>query len=172
MADRLLYGNDSNAAINRRTILEDYGKHADSEESHGDPVKIRRFIIKAITPLFAGEARAKKYRIALDEIAGIPKKLHAQGKSVVEGQPKLSELIMDAALTHLSDETLDRSPEESYERVLYAENKRKNGVVVVHGSAAAETQRSESVQEWQERRKQEGSGLYEQMLASGDGTMS
>ena len=168
MTDRLLYG-DENAILplNRRSILEAYAKHADAEEEHGDPAKIRRFIVKAITPLFAGEPRAKKYRIALDDIAGMPKKLQAQGKSL-EGQPKLSELIMNAATTHLADDVLDRSPEESYERVLFEENKRKS--IAVHGSGARV--RSENVQEWQDRRKQEGSGLYEQMLASGDGSAS
>ena len=86
------------------------------------------------------------------------------------GQPKLSELIMDAATTTLSDEVLDRSPEESYERVLWEENKRNK--LVIHNNNGSVPQRRAEVQEWQERRKsQEGGGLYEQMLASGDGTV-
>jgi tRNA-dihydrouridine synthase A len=118
MTDRLVYGDDDTARqyTTRRQILEAYGHHADAEEEHGDPVKIRRFIVKAISSLFTGEPRAKKFRIAMDEIAGLPKLLHKQGKTM-EGQPKLSQLIMEAAVTHLSDETLDRTPEESYERV-------------------------------------------------------
>eukprot|EP00977_Amphora_coffeiformis_P004951 scaffold1055_cov165-Amphora_coffeaeformis.AAC.25 len=166
MTDRLLY-QDENAplALNRRTILEEFCKHADAEEEIGDPVKIRRFIIKAITPLFAGEANGKKYRIALGDVAGIPKQLHTQGKSL-DGQPKISELIMNAATSTLSDEVLDRSPEESYERILFEQKKK----IVVHGSE--NPQRSDSVREWQELRKQESDGLYEQMLASGDGAVS
>lgn len=166
MSDRLLY-EDENVplASSRRDILEAYGKHADAEEQNGDPVKIRRFIIKAITPLFAGEPRGKKYRIALDEIAGMPKKMHTQGKTL-EGQPKLSELIMDAATTNLSNEVLDRTPEESYERILFDEKKK----IVVYGSDT--TRRSDSVREWQERRKEESDGLYERMLASRNRTMS
>ena len=80
--DRLLYGggnDDTLPAPNRRAILEAYGQHADAEEELGDPVKIRRFIVKAITPLFAGEPNGKKFRIAMDEIAGLPKKLQSQG---------------------------------------------------------------------------------------------
>ena len=75
---------------------------------------------------------------------------------------------MNAATTHLADDVLDRSPEESYERILFEENKRKS--IAVNGSGVRV--RSENVQEWQDRRKQEGSGLYEQMLASGDGSSS
>ena len=166
MTDRLLY-QDENAplAVNRRTILEEFGKHADAEEEIGDPVKIRRFIVKAITPLFAGEPRGKKYRIALGDIAGIPKQLISQGKSL-EGLPKISELIMNAATSTLTDEVLERTPEESYERILLEEKKK----IVVHGSGSS--QRSDSVREWQQLRKQESNGVYEQMLASGDGTVA
>jgi tRNA-dihydrouridine synthase A len=142
MADRLLYGDDSHSPVNRLELLKAYGKHADAEEELWDPVKIRRFIVKAVSPLFAGEANGKKYRIAIDEIAGLPKKLLAQGKTL-EGYPPISELIVNAALEHLSEETLLRTPEESYDRVLFEEAKR-NG-----------EGRSLNVAEWQERRKQE-----------------
>lgn len=167
MADQLLYGTENNPAPNRRAILEAYGRHADAEEALGDPVKIRRFIVKAITPLFAGEPHGKRYRIALDEIAGLPKKLHAQGKAL-EGQPKLSELVMNAATMHLSDEVLDRSPEETYERILWEESKQNN--FIVHGSS--EPSRRAEVQEWQETRKAQGGCVYEQVLASGDGNVA
>ena len=166
MSDRLLYGDSSTPHRTRRSLLEAYGQHADAEEEHGDPIKIRRFIVNAVSPLFAGEARGKRYRIALGDIGGLPKKLHAQGKSL-DGQPKLSELIMDAAVTHLSGEALDRTPEESYERVLWEETKRKT--ITVHGEAPL---RSDSVQEWQEERKEQDPGVYEQMLASGDGRVA
>jgi len=144
MTDRLLFGTD-HAPKNRLQILQDYGLHADLEEAMWDPVKIRRFIVKAVTPLFTGEPNAKRYRIALDEIAGTPKKLHAQGKGL-DGQPPLSAMIMNAALEHLSEETLCRSPEESYERVLWEEQKRNTG---------SDGARSQSIVEWQTRRKEE-----------------
>jgi hypothetical protein len=93
--------------------------------------------------LFAGEANARKYRIALDEIAGVPKKLMAQGKSL-EGTPPLSELVINAAMEHLSEETLLRTPEESYERIAWEEKKRQLG-----------NERSQTLTEWQTRRKLE-----------------
>lgn len=88
---------------NRLEILQAYGQHADAEELAGDPTKIRRFIIKAVTTLFTGEPNAKRYRIALDDIAGLPKKLQSQGQSL-KGRPLLSDLILNAAHTHLSEE--------------------------------------------------------------------
>jgi tRNA-dihydrouridine synthase A len=143
MADKLLY-DLPHAPKNRLDVLTEYCKHADAEEETGDPGNIRRFIVKAITPLFAGEPNSKQYRIALDQFAGIPKKLKAEGKSL-EGQPPISELIMNAAYSHLSEESLLRSPEESYERKLYDERKRLNG------------SRSEAVSQWQSLRKEEES---------------
>jgi hypothetical protein len=145
MADKLLY-DLPHAPKNRLDVLTEYCKHADAEEETGDPDKIRRFIVKAITPLFTGEPNAKRYRIALDQFAGIPKKLKAEGKSL-EGQPPISELIMNAAHAHLSEESLLRSPEESYERKLYDERKRLNGP----------NGRSEAVSQWQSLRKEEES---------------
>ena len=153
MADKLLYGEMTSAATNRLQVLQEYGKHADAEEEVGDPVKIRRFLIKAITPLFAGEVNGKRYRIALDEIAGLPKKLHLQGKSLV-GYPPLSELIMNAAMETLSEEALLRSPEESYERLLEQGETNRDG-------------RSANVAEWQELRKQQGPSQYEHTLSGG-----
>lgn len=152
MADKLLYG-DMTSCNNRLELLQEYVKHADAEEAAGDPVKIRRFIVKAIVPLFAGEPNGKRYRIALDEIAGLPKKLHQQGKTL-EGLPPISELIMNAAAQTLSEEVLLRSPEESYERTLEREHMRRNG-------------RSENVAEWQDLRKQEGPSQYEKTLSLG-----
>lgn len=155
MADNLLYG-DTTTTKNRLEILKEYGKHADTEEAAGNPVKTRRFLIKAITPLFAGEHNGKRYRIALDQIAGTPKKLHSEGKTL-EGLPPVSELIMNAALENLSEEVLLRSPEESYERTLEQEHKRSGD----------NSGRSKNVAEWQELRKQEGPSQYEQSLSLG-----
>lgn len=146
MADKLLY-NDSSAPKNRLEVLQAYCKHADFEEINSDPAKIRRFIVKAITPLFTGESNSKRYRIALDQIAGIPKKMQAEGKTL-EGQPPISELIMNAAHEHLSEETLLRSPDESYERTLHEEMKRLGGNDGVYI-------RSDAVSQWQMQRKEQ-----------------
>lgn len=154
MADEMLYGDDTTTTTkpnNRLEILEAYGRHADAEEEIGDPTKIRRFICKAVSPLFAGEANAKRYRIALDEIAGLPKKLQSQGTSLAAGQPPLSELILSTAMKHLSEETLLRTPQESYERMLWEEEKRK---------LKNTGERSSSVNEWQARRKEEESTSF------------
>jgi tRNA-dihydrouridine synthase A len=150
MADQLLY-DIPNAPKNRLEVLKEYGKHADSEEELWDPLKIRRFIVKAVTPLFTGETRAKRYRIALDDIARLPKALHAQGKTL-EGQPPISELILNAAYEHLSEDVLLRTPEESYERTRYAENKKNNG---------ATSERSAAISEWNtERQTEDKTSIY------------
>jgi tRNA-dihydrouridine synthase A len=119
MADPVLYGEDNPAALNRLQILQEYGKHADAEEAKWGPLRVRRFILRAISPLFHGEPNGKRYRIALDEIASLPKQMKAQGKSLGEGPP-LSELILDTATKCLSEETLLKTPQESYERLLLA----------------------------------------------------
>jgi hypothetical protein len=86
--------------------------------------------------VFAGEV-SKRFRIALDENAGLPKKLHLEGKPLVRCPP-LSELIMDAAVETLSEEALLCSPEESYGRQLEQEGEtNRDG-------------RSVDVAEWQE----------------------
>ncbi|KAG7373521.1 tRNA-U16,U17-dihydrouridine synthase [Nitzschia inconspicua] len=170
MADHVLYGDDVPTKT-RLDILQEYGRHADHEEqSIDDPVKIRRFLIKAITTLFAGESNAKKYRIALDEIAGIPKRLQQQGQSCTVGQPPLSELILNVAHTHLSEEVLLRSPQESYERKLWEEEKTKRDrpTIMIVTAGANNTNndgnnintenaigRSDAVAEWQSDRQQE-----------------
>jgi len=162
MSDSLLYGKDDDYEFgNRFEILKAYCKHADDEEERGDPARIRRFITKAITPLFAGEPNGKKYRIALDEIAGIPKKLKAQAKSLA-GQPKISELIMNCALDSLSDDVLFRSRKDSFEMLQEQERAKSQ-----KDPRPNNGERSAVVTEWQQRRKAESDGLYEQMLSNG-----
>jgi len=165
MADEMLYNDDASVAPrNRLQVLTEYGKHADAEEEYGDPVKIRRFITKAVHTLFTAEPNAKRYRIALDDIGGLPKKLHREGKTLA-GQPRLSELILNAAHTHLSEEVLMRTPEESYERKLYDERK-----------SALSTGRSSAVADWQlerlQQQKENGMGGYEATLAGDDASIT
>ena len=128
MSDEVLYGDKHSATSrprNRLEVLEEYGKHADYEEETNDPVKTRRFMCKAVAHLFAGEMNAKRFRISLDEIAGLPKKhlreLQQNPNARPPSQPKISELILDAATRHLSEDALYRSPEESYEMLLSEE---------------------------------------------------
>jgi tRNA-dihydrouridine synthase A len=206
MADHLLYGDDKNENMistkTRLDILEQYGRHADQEEEmSSDPAKVRRFITKAVTTLFTGEPNAKRYRIALDEIACMPKKLlllqASQGPGPTtfltgqqqQRQPPLSELILNAAHTHLSEEVLLRTPQESWERKLYQEEeeKRKNDRIIVAmaapgiGSSSNTTttssvggSRSSAVAEWQsERHREQGQsggqvGAYEAALSGDD----
>ena len=150
MADDILYpelDSNTNRCKNRLEVLQAFGRHADAEELLWDPVKIRRFITKAATPLFAGEPRGKKYRIALDEIGGMPKKLKKRGESL-DGQPPISELIMNAALENIGEDVLLRSPKESYEN-LY-------GGVGGGGDYDADSSTTTRViQDWQNKRKLE-----------------
>ena len=141
-----MYTDDENSASNaqkpknRFEVLKEFGIYADQEEQNWDPVKIRRFLIKAITPLFAGEPNGKRYRIALDEIAGLPKKQAQMMKNGgnIEGiaNVPISELIMNAAIDNLSEEVLLRSPEESYERLVALSSpstkKSASGSVIIH----------------------------------------
>ncbi len=161
MADEYLYGSPDDTCMNskdkpknRLEVLEAFGRHADAEEEIWDPVKIRRFIIKAVTPLFAGEPNGKKYRIALDEIAGIPKKLLKEGKSL-DDMPPISELILNAAHNTMSEDVLLRSPQESFER-LYGSSSRSSDMdtIISLGSASAAESNSEGIiQDWQADRK-------------------
>lgn len=160
MADEILYRDDEKSASNvqkpknRLEVLKEFGIYADQEEQNWDPVKIRRFLIKAITPLFAGEPNGKRYRIALDEIAGLPKKQARMAKNGgnIEGMTNvpISELIMNAALDNLSEEVLLRSPEESYERLV--------------ASSSPKTKKSAPgsviIQDWQDARKAEQDSEY------------
>jgi len=176
VADRVLYGEEIAAdadrdgsnvylatrAINRLQVLQEYGRHADYEEEVGDPTKIRRFIVKAITPLFAGEPNSKRYRIALEEIAGRPKRLLAEGKSL-ESEPLISELILNAATEHLSEETLLCSPFESYNRRAWEEEQAQKNVIRFSGASNG-SGRSRQVGEWQSERKQGEEGEQEQVV--------
>lgn len=161
MADQLLYGDTDggdNGALwprNRWQVLESYGRHADYEESMGDPGKIRRFLVQAVSPLFTGEPNAKRFRIALDEIVRRTKQQHtpAQGESTstsLSVDPPLSQLILEAAEAHLSDETLFRTPEESYERVLHEQRKQQQRQL----SLSSTTTTFQSIVDWQKERYQ------------------
>ncbi|KAL7569167.1 hypothetical protein ACA910_016993 [Epithemia clementina (nom. ined.)] len=163
MADRLLFNKTPNQdkgtqLNNRLEVLKAFGKHADEEEARDDPAKVRRFLLKAIAPLFAGERNSKQFRVALDKFA-----VSARKGMNIEGQPPISELIVQCAMDHLSEEVLLRSREESYERTLaMIEHDWKKHITV-------SSSRSLAVEEWQEQRKIECDGSYERMLATGDG---
>ncbi len=162
MSDELLYTDEQLAADssttrpkNRMEVLEAYGKHADYEEERWDPVKIRRFITKAASQLFSGEPNAKRYRIELDEIAGLPKKLMKQDPKLFESQPPLSELILDAATKHLSEEVLYRTPKESYEKILWDEEQAEKRLLFVATGGEQAKEKQSFVQEWQQTRKED-----------------
>ncbi|KAL7543056.1 hypothetical protein ACHAXR_012348 [Thalassiosira sp. AJA248-18] len=161
MADEVLYPDmaHSSRPKNRMEVLEAYGRHADYEEERWDSIKIRRFMTKAISHLFAGEPNAKRYRIQLDEFAGLPKKLAKEMKqnpnAVQLPQPLLSELIMDAATTHLSEEVLYRTPKESYEKLLWEEEQAERRKTVVDTVVLNGSTKKSLVQEWQTSRKED-----------------
>jgi len=164
MAEEVLYPDVSHSSRpkNRMEVLEAYGQHVDYEEERWDPTKIRRFMTKAVSHLFAGEPSGKRYRIALDELAGLPKRFAKERKQnpnvVHPEQPPLSELIMNAATTHLSEEVLYRTPKESYDKLLWEEEQaeRKQTVVdtVLFGANVGNSKKS-LVQEWQTSRKED-----------------
>ena len=175
MSDELLYTDERTTSgsnnlspkkpKNRVEVLEAYGRHADYEEELWDPVKIRRFITKAASQLFSGEPNAKRYRIALDEIAGLPKKLMKKGPDAMQHQPPLSELILDAATKHLSEEVLHRTPKDSYEKILWDESQaEKRAILIAMGCNDEKMLQQEDdgreekktfVQEWQQIRKED-----------------
>jgi hypothetical protein len=179
-ADDLLYppsSNDGGGPKHRMEVLERYGVHADYEEARWGAGKVRRYVLRAVTHLFAGEHNAKRYRIALDEIvASIPKSRRSRGgggSSIADDGtregPPLSELILQAATSHLSEEVLYRSPRESYDKSSYEEDRaeRKRNVVttvVLGGCGAEDVENNGSndehrggktlIREWQASRKE------------------
>ena len=162
MADQILYedhNNDFTRVKNRMEVLEAYGRHADFEEAIWDPVKVRRFMTKAVSHLFAGEKNAKRFRIALDDIAGRPKKIMQQQpkgtpvRDAMHGQLPLSELIMEAATTHLSEEVLYISPKESYEKMLWEHEQTKQRNTFMNTTTDGNA--TSLVAEWQQTRKEE-----------------
>ena len=77
-----------------------------------------------------------------------------------ESQPPLSELIMDAATKHLSEEALYRTPKESYEKILWDEEKAEKRLLFVPtgGDSDVNEQAEEKqsfVQQWQQSRKED-----------------
>eukprot|EP00543_Licmophora_paradoxa_P007608 CAMPEP_0202454986 /NCGR_PEP_ID=MMETSP1360-20130828/12619_1 /ASSEMBLY_ACC=CAM_ASM_000848 /TAXON_ID=515479 /ORGANISM="Licmophora paradoxa, Strain CCMP2313" /LENGTH=100 /DNA_ID=CAMNT_0049074455 /DNA_START=71 /DNA_END=373 /DNA_ORIENTATION=+ len=99
----------------------------------------------------------------------------------MEGQPPLSELILNAAMEHFSEEVLLRTPEQSYELILEAERQLEQPSQQQHHhhyqqqpsqpGGQSEQRRSEAVQEWQNDRKiqqeEGGPSVYEQTLNTG-----
>ena len=133
---------------NRLEILEEYGKHADYEEARYGSSNVRRYMLRAITNLFAGEHNSKHYRIALDEIVALSSS--RKQRRILRGEEEdnelasssssqllLSELILQAATKHLSEEVLYRTPQESYDRMVYmteqAEQKKNVITTVILG---------------------------------------
>ena len=116
MADTLLYHDKTTTVSNdhyfkpqnRLEVLKAYGLHADAEEREMDPIKIRRPILKAITNLFAGEKNARKYRIALDDLAS------GRTNHNNQNEPLLSDLILNIALECLGEDVLLQSRHETY----------------------------------------------------------
>lgn len=127
-ADTLLYGKPTNAARHRWQVLEAFAEHADAEEAKAKTVKelghLRRRLMKALSPLFAGEPRSKQFRIALDAAA----QMFSTSKDGANQSPgsftPVSTFILDAAERYLSEEVLYRSPHDSYEKFV-ADSERK-----------------------------------------------
>ena len=172
MADALLYGNVSSVVgvvRNRWQILQEFGAYADREEQIWGP-RIRRFVLRAVSSLFAGEPNAKKYRIALDEIASRTKRLQQQQQQHQSRtdrlDPPLSELLLEAAQKHLSEETLLRTPLESYEIRVWQEQKDRGTTGVLSTSTSSSSTLSNNIAEWQQERKR-GESSYNQTLQHG-----
>jgi hypothetical protein len=90
----------------------------------------------------------------------MPKKLKYQDKSL-EGMRPLSELILNAAMEHLSEEALFCTPEESYECIVWEEKKQKD-----------RKERSQTLTEWQTRQKLEEESTGNSYLAPAEETIS
>jgi hypothetical protein len=83
----------------------------------------------------------------------------------MQHQPPLSELILDAATKHLSEEVLYRTPKDSYEKILWDESQaEKRAILIAMGSNDEKVQQQEEddteekktfVQEWQQMRKED-----------------
>jgi tRNA-dihydrouridine synthase A len=172
MADTIIYDDDQrhghSGDRNRWNILQQFGAYADHEEHIWGSTRIRRFLLRAVSSLFAGEPNAKKYRIALDEIASQTKRLHQQQHHQSHRMdPPLSELLLEAAQKHLSEETRLRTPRESYEMRLWQDRKDREGAGVVStGSSSSSATLSSNIAEWQLERKS-GESSYNQTLQRG-----
>jgi tRNA-dihydrouridine synthase A len=174
MADAILYDDDQqphgrSSDRNRWNILQQFGAYADHEEQIWGSTRIRRFLLRAVSSLFAGEPNAKKYRIALDEIASQTKRMHQQQQQHQSHRmdPLLSELLLEVAQKHLSQETLLRTPRESYEMRLWQDRKDRDTTGVVRTSSSISgTTLSNNIAEWQLERKS-GESSYNQTLQRG-----
>jgi Dihydrouridine synthase (Dus) len=159
MADSLLYhGNDNdndsrhlqtaNTINNSRLqVLKAYGSYADIQEVDEDrramesghyPQGIRRFLVKAVSHLFAGEGNAKRFRVALDDIVNqqtafikkTKQRSNANGllkaaTTVTPPGPSFSELLVNIAMEHLSEDVLLETPLQSHERRIAEEQGRQ-----------------------------------------------
>lgn len=143
MADQVLYNDNTEAEVvkSRWELLERYGNHVDFEEKKWGAIKVRRLALKALQGLFHGEKNSKRFRIALDDIGGLPKKEMEDG--VISGIP-CSERILEAASKCLSDEVLHGRPEELTEESFEKYRKQKE-----------DNSRSIAVKQWQEMRQRE-----------------
>ena len=147
-ADPLLYNNKEEeeeevvvpCIENRFQLLQRYGKYADEEEERWGKLRTRRFLCRAIQNVFAGETNSKRYRIALDQhIAGSAK--HDPTNTI-----PLSTMILEAATTHLSDDVLYATPEQSYHTWLDKQNNNNNN---------NNNNDKSIIGEWQTRRKEQ-----------------
>jgi tRNA-dihydrouridine synthase A len=180
MSDRLLFDRDVEEdgeadylVQNRWELLEKFAAHATAEEAVWG-TKIRRFILKALQGLFHGEPNARKFRIALDEIGSQVSNKRQRIKNMEVGAllnhgsssptppsgPPLGDLILEAAQRILSEETLMRTRQESYNMAKegYDEGKRKQ-----QKQDQPAGNRSVAVQEWQTQRKLEEQQQQESM---------
>ena len=67
VVDTDIYGERENPCPNRRCLLEEYAKYAESiEKSH--PQRLRNLLLSPVVNLFAAEPRGKKFRAALDSL--------------------------------------------------------------------------------------------------------
>jgi tRNA-dihydrouridine synthase A len=136
---------------NRLQILQAYGRYADAQEAAEQvrametghyPQGIRRFLVKAVSHLFAGEANAKRFRVALDDIAiqqsafikktkqtshanGILISTSAATSSTIPPGPSFSEQLINIAMQNLSEDALLETALQSHERRVAEEQHRR-----------------------------------------------
>lgn len=150
-ADAALWRDDARDASTRADVLRAYGAYADDELARRGP-RARRFLLRAVVGLFAGEPRSKRFRIELDRVAGD-----------ADDPTPLSTRLAEAAERHLSTDTLrGTTPRDSLAR----------------SRARYERATTTAAKEWAERREEDrarqeeengdgGGGGYESLLNAG-----